>query len=236
MVSGATSWKARTNRVIRASSSSLSQWATSARASAIDAGIAGQRRRGQLGQQLVVARRQVAADLAERVVDDVEVVDQPFGVDAGQAAAVPQGDELAVDLDEDPLVLDEPAEQRAAGASGRRQDAGRRQPGRVALQPLQAQALGADRALAPGVDQHDRRRLDLRTRRDGQLDGRRIHARWSLVISSWSFVGSSLFDAGLGHRMRSPWTDGRGVKLGPSARNDQRRMTNDELESTDHLE
>ena len=38
IVSGATSWNARTNRTIRVSSSSLSVWATSARASAYTRG------------------------------------------------------------------------------------------------------------------------------------------------------------------------------------------------------
>ncbi len=57
------------------------------------------------------------ADLAERVGDDVEVVDQPFGVDARQAAAVAQGDELAVDLVEDPLFS---TNRRSKGLPARR--------------------------------------------------------------------------------------------------------------------
>ncbi len=152
-----------------------------------DAGIADERRRDQLGQQLVIAGRQVATHFAERVGDDVEVVHEPFGIDAGQAAAVPQGDELGMDLDEDPLVLDEAVEERAVGASGRRQDTGRRQPGRVTLQTLQAQALGPNGAFAPGVDQDDLRRFGLGTRRHGELDGRRIHARDALLTrSAWA--------------------------------------------------
>ena len=68
------------------------------------------------------------------------------------------------------------------GAAGRCQHAGGGQPGGAGLQALQAQALGPDRAIAPGVDQHDRHRLDLPARRGRELDGRRIHARDSFQL------------------------------------------------------
>ena len=141
----------------------------------VDAGIAGERRYRQLGQQLIVARRQVVADLAERVGDDVEVVDQPFGVDARQAAAVAQGDELPVDLVEHSLFSHEPAEQGAAARRGgaRTQAAA---SARAGLQPLQAQPLRADRAIAPGIDQQDRHGLDIASRDRRRFDGGRIHA------------------------------------------------------------
>ena len=41
--------------------------------------IAGERPVGELGQLAVVARRQVVADLADLLFDEVVVVEQPFG-------------------------------------------------------------------------------------------------------------------------------------------------------------
>ncbi len=41
--------------------------------------IAGEMASGQLGELAVVVRRQVVVDLAELLVDDVEVVDEPLG-------------------------------------------------------------------------------------------------------------------------------------------------------------
>ena len=227
MVSGATSWNARTNRVIRASSSSLSRVGDQRQGQRVDAGIAGQRRRGQLGQQLVVARRQVVADLAERVVDDVEVVDQPFGVDAGQAATVAQGDELAVDLDEHPLVLDEPAQQRADGASAAAP--ARRPPPAGPRSPPAAPGPDARARIGPSLrGSISTTSADSISGLDGAVsstDDEFMHVGpWSLVLGpSWALPCSTRVWV-IGAIAR---TSGRGVKLGPST-NDQGRtpMTN----------
>ena len=106
----------------------------------------------QLGQLAVVARGQVVADLAELLVDDGEVVDQPFGGRRDRAFVLDRAGEDAVRL------------QRGRGRS-RRCGAGRRVPGaassviawaaarilRVLLQPLDAEELRDDRLFEFGL-------------------------------------------------------------------------------------
>ena len=72
-----------------------------------DARIAGERPAGELRQLAVVARRQIVADLADLLVDDVEVVDQPL---RGRGDRPFLGDRPG----EDPVRLDQlPAGARA---------------------------------------------------------------------------------------------------------------------------
>ena len=122
-----------------------------------DAGVSLERLDGQLGQLGVVARGQVLLDLAEDVVDDVEVVDEPLGVEPAALAAVEAGEDLLVGLRERHPVLGEPLQERAVPPRRRGQAARRGQPAGVLLEVLDPQQLGEDRRLAPGVDQRRRR-------------------------------------------------------------------------------
>ena len=54
-----------------------------------------------------------------------------------------------------------------AHAAMRRQGTGRREAGRIRFQPLQTQAVRADRPLTPGIDRSHRRGLDLAMRSRG---------------------------------------------------------------------
>ena len=61
----------------------------------------------QLGQDRVVAARQILTDLAQDLVDDVEIVGQPVGVDAVDLLASATKNLLS-GADQDAPVLDEP--------------------------------------------------------------------------------------------------------------------------------
>ena len=116
------------------------------------------------------------ADLAERVFDDVEVVDQPLGVDPVQASPS-RPTSCPWTWLRTSLFSTNRSEQadcwRAGAVPGRTPaPAG----ARMALQPLEAQQLRADRVLAAGIDQHDRHGLEITSRDTLRFDGGRIHA------------------------------------------------------------
>ena len=107
----------------------------------------------QLGQLAVVVRGQVVADLAELLVDDREVVDEPLGGRRDRAFVLDGPSQCAIGLDQDASVLGDP---RLDGVSlvGRVGDRLSRGEGAgVLLQPLDAEQFGEDRLgeLTPGV-------------------------------------------------------------------------------------
>ncbi len=118
-----------------------------------DARVAGQRAVGQLGQLRVVAARQVVLDLVEGVLDDVEIIGEPLGLEAPGPGLGGVLDDPAVRLDQDAPVLREAAEQGGAHSGPRGQHGGRREFPGVRLQVIQAEQLGPDRLLAVGVDE-----------------------------------------------------------------------------------
>jgi hypothetical protein len=81
-----------------------------------DAWVALEVPRGELGQLAVVVCRQVVADLAKLLVDDVEVVDQPFGGRGDRAFLRDRAREGPVRLEQDAAVLGDPGPDRAAAA------------------------------------------------------------------------------------------------------------------------
>ena len=114
-----------------------------------DARIAGERPVGELRQLAVVAGRQVVADLADLLLDEVVVVEQPLG---GRRDGAPFADRVgdgAIGGEQHARVVAE-ARPRASGrAIGPRGDAlGRGQALGVLLEPLDAEELRADRLLA----------------------------------------------------------------------------------------
>ena len=119
----------------------------------VDAGIAPDLADGELGELRVVAAGQVLLDLAEDVLDDVEVVGQPVRVDPTPLGPVGLSDDPPVGLDEDLPVLGEPTEQEIARLEVRLHDPGRGQPAGQQLEPIQAVEFPPDRRLAPGVDE-----------------------------------------------------------------------------------
>ena len=84
----------------------------------VDARIAGERSAGELRQLAVVAARQALAHLADVLLDDVEVVEQPLAGRADVGPVVGGGGEPGVGLVQDAAGLVQPGEQ--AGCRARR--------------------------------------------------------------------------------------------------------------------
>ncbi len=72
----------------------------------VDPGVARERARTQLRQHRVVAARKILTNLPQHLVDDMEIVGQPVGIEALDLLAVVSQD-LAPGSDQDALVLDE---------------------------------------------------------------------------------------------------------------------------------
>jgi hypothetical protein len=103
---------------------------------------------GELRQLAVVVRRQVVADLAQLLVDDVEVVDQPFGGGRDGALILDGTREDAVRLEEQPAVLPDAPPNGVATARRVRDGLGGGERLRVLLQPLDAEELREDGFVA----------------------------------------------------------------------------------------
>ena len=113
--------------------------------------IAGEMAARQLRELAVVARGQVVVDLAELLVDDVEVVDEPLGRRRDRTVLLDRPGEDAVRLEEHAAVLGD-AGLDGASAARRRGDRldGSENLG-VLFQPLDAQELLEDRLLQNGL-------------------------------------------------------------------------------------
>ena len=100
---------------------------------------------GELGQLAVVVRGQVVADLAQLLVDDVEVVDEPFGGRRDRALVLDRTGQCAVGGEQDPPVLGDAGPERAPrrGSLGDRLGGGERRG--VLLEALDAEQLRDDR-------------------------------------------------------------------------------------------
>src|SRR5216117_600913 len=113
----------------------------------IDARIAGKRSLDQLGQLPIEPRRQVVPDLAQLLVHDVKVVDEPFRRRGDRALLTDGVGDHAIRLAEhatvvfDTLQQSPPPARLPQGALGGRQALG------VLLEALDAEELGADRVL-----------------------------------------------------------------------------------------
>jgi hypothetical protein len=113
-----------------------------------DARIAGEGPAGELRQLAVVAGRQIVADLADLLVDQVEVVDQPFGRRRHGPALADRGGEGAVRLEQGRLVVLQPCGERPAGDRLRGDGLSLRETLGVLLEALGAEELLADRLFA----------------------------------------------------------------------------------------
>ena len=140
IVSGATSWKARTIRVSRFSSTSLSVCGDERERQRVNPRVAVERGRVELGQLLVVAAGQVAAHFQEDFLEDVVVIGEPFGVEPMPLATPPRSGR---DASEEPLVLGEMVQERAGDLLEGPERAGRGEPRRVRFEVLDAVQLGA---------------------------------------------------------------------------------------------
>ena len=103
---------------------------------------------GELGQLEVVARRQVALDLAELAFDEMEVVEQPVGRRCAGLTQARVAGELAVRAPQDASVLGQLVEELGRSATGltcERELGG--QCARALLEPVHAQQLAVQRTV-----------------------------------------------------------------------------------------
>ena len=115
---------------------------------AVHARIAGERPVHQLRQLAVVAARQIVADLADLLLDDVHVVDEPFRRGRGHALVADAGRDRAVGAEQHAFVLAQTrGERTSARAACVRHALGGGQALGVLLQALDAEELRADQLL-----------------------------------------------------------------------------------------
>jgi hypothetical protein len=114
----------------------------------VDPGIAGQMAARQLGQLAVIAAGQTLPDLADVLLDDVVVVQQPLTRGADVLAAVGGGGEPRVGIFQNPAGAVEARQERGSPPAGRRatQALLRGQGLRPLAEVLGAEQLAADRS------------------------------------------------------------------------------------------
>ena len=106
--------------------------------------IAYQRAVAELGKLAIVSRRQIGADFADLLFDEMVVVEQPLGGGRDGPALVGRLRDAAIGLEQDTLVLPQPDSQRLArGDEGRDRLMGGQAFG-VLLQALDAEQLAAN--------------------------------------------------------------------------------------------
>src|ERR1700736_6354688 len=114
--------------------------------------IALQVTRGKLGQFSIVAGRQVVTDLAELFIDDVEVIDQPFGCWRNYMLLLNRSGNDPVAVQEHTAVLQDAGKERPARTRFAGDDLRSRETFSVLLEALDAEELGADRLFYVGED------------------------------------------------------------------------------------
>ena len=122
-----------------------------------DARVSGERPVRELRQQAVEAGRQIVADLANLLVDEVEVVDQPLRGGRDRALFAHRCADRAVRGEQHAAVVAQPSREGTPSRAPTGHALRRRQALGMLLETLDAEELGADRRFA----------VPLRTRRQG---------------------------------------------------------------------
>ena len=113
--------------------------------------ISRERSLGELGQLPVIARRQVGANVADLPLDEMIVVDQPFGRRGDRAPLVDRLGDGAIGIEQHRSVVGEPTRQRMALGRLRCDGLRDREAPRVLLQALDAEEFFANRfSIVPG--------------------------------------------------------------------------------------
>ena len=105
---------------------------------------------GELGQLAIVVRGQIVADLAQLLIDDMEVVNEPFGGRRDRSFVLDRPGQNAIRLDQRSAVLGDPRADGAAGTRFASDRLGGRQRLAVLLQAFDAEQLGDDGFVEPG--------------------------------------------------------------------------------------
>ncbi len=102
---------------------------------------------GDLGQQAVIALREVVANVPDLFVDDVEVVEQPLRGRRDRLSLPHRLGDVPVSSQENPRVVIDPGEEIQSFRGLLSRALGRGQALGVLLQPLHTEDLGTDRLL-----------------------------------------------------------------------------------------
>ena len=113
----------------------------------VDSRIPGQWPLGQLGQLPIEPGREIVADLPQLLVDDVEVVDEPFGRRNDRPLLTDGVGDHPIRFAEDASVVLDARQQPLAPTRPRDDGLGGRQAFGVLLEALDAEELGADGVL-----------------------------------------------------------------------------------------
>jgi hypothetical protein len=150
---------------------------------------------GELRELAVVLVGQVVANLAQLLVDDVEVVDEPLGSGRDRALFPDAAREDPIRVQEDPAVVGEARHDRPPRARFVRDPLGLGERFGMLLEPLDAEQLCNDRGL--GITRRLRRPAD-REAIDGPLaetaagrsgGGPQVRAAASCTARSRSMIG-----------------------------------------------
>ncbi len=123
-----------------------------------------------LGQPLIITVRQIGANLRQRFVDDVEVVEQPFGVAAERFLTAVSGADLPMGAEKLAAVFQEAPQQRPTRLD-RRGSRLFREMTRMGFQPVRSVQFRADRLIAVRIAEQRPRR---RGRRQADFRGLRM--------------------------------------------------------------
>ena len=123
-----------------------------------------------LRQELIVPARQIGADFDQGFGDDMEIVEQPFGVRAEPLLTAVSGADLPVGGQEAAAVVHETPQQRSAGHDRRPARVGGQLAG-VGLQPIQAEQLRPHRLMAQRIAEKMIRRPNRSSDRGPRLRG-----------------------------------------------------------------
>src|ERR1700720_134504 len=110
-----------------------------------DAWIAFERAVGELGQLAVEAARKVVANLANLLLDDMKVIDQPFGGGGYGALFANRGRGASIHVEQDSRVGAEARRDRASGAGAVGNALRNRERLAMLLETLDTEQFGADR-------------------------------------------------------------------------------------------
>jgi hypothetical protein len=109
----------------------------------VDAWVASEWSDAQLGQSRIVAPWEVLLDLSQSLFDDVEVVGEPVCIGRVDLTMFVISN-LRSGVEQNPLVLDEPVEEKALRALRSAKNTETRQPPSLAVKPLEPKQFPSD--------------------------------------------------------------------------------------------
>ena len=158
---------------------------------------------GELGQLAIISRREIQPNFANLALDEIEIVDQPFGGRGDRGLVVHRRADRLVGVDQARFIGCQAVKQRASRLAIRLDSLGAGQAPRMLLHPLGARELFANgRRVIP---RQRRRTLQspAKERRQGKAQGQRLG---NCEIKACSFNVGGHWPPGMGADGRDPRT------------------------------